>query len=147
MAQGFNKEEDIDYKETFAPIARLETIRMLLTYACYNCFILYQMDVKSAFLIGYILEEVYVAWPPSFQNHMYLNYVYKLKKALYCLKQTSIVWYDRLSKFLISNGFSIGKADTTLFIKKKKGWYYSCSNLGRWHYIWCYYWFSLWGIF
>ena len=61
VAQGFNQEEGIDYEETFAPVARLESIRMLLAYACYKDFILYQMDVKSAFLDGYILEEVYVA--------------------------------------------------------------------------------------
>ena len=66
VAQSFNQEEGIDYEETFAPVARLESIRMLLAYACYKDFILYQMDVKSAFLNGYILEEVYVAQPPSF---------------------------------------------------------------------------------
>ena len=75
------------YEETFAPVVRLESIRMLLAYACYKDFILYQMDVKSSFLNGYILEEVYVAQPPDFQNHLYPDYVYKLKKVLYGLKQ------------------------------------------------------------
>ena len=77
------------------------------------------MDVKSAFLNGYILEEVYVKQPPGFQNHKYLDHVFKLKNALYGLKQAPRAWYDRLSKFLISNDFSIGKADTVLFIKVK----------------------------
>ena len=82
------------------------------------------MDVKSVFLNGYIFQEVYVAQPLNFQNHLYLDYVYKLKKALYGLKQALRAWYDRLSTlffffFYISNGFSMGKTDTTLFIKKK----------------------------
>ena len=104
VAQGFNQEESIDYEETFSPAARLESIRMLLAYACYKDFILYQMDIKNAFLNGYILEEIYVAQPPSFQNHMYLNHVYKLKKAFYGLKQAPRAWYGRLGEFLISNG-------------------------------------------
>lgn len=119
VAQGFNQEEGIDYDETFAPVARLESIRMLLAFACYKDFILYQMDVKSAFLNGYIMEEVYVEQPPGFINHEYPDFVFKLKKALYGLKQAPRAWYERLSKFLISKGFSMGKADTTLFIKTK----------------------------
>ena len=119
VAQGYNQEEGIDYEETFAPVARLESIRMLLAFASHKEFILYQMDVKSAFLNGYIVEEVYVEQPPGFQDHKYLDYVFKLKKALYGLKQAPRAWYDRLSKFLLQNGFSIGKVDTTLFTKTK----------------------------
>ena len=119
VAQGYNQEEGIDYEETFAPVARLESIRMLLAFACHKNFVLYQMDVKSAFLNGYIMEEVYVSQPPGFQDHKHPNHVYKLKKALYGLKQAPRAWYDRLSTFLISNGFSMGKADNTLFIKRK----------------------------
>ena len=119
VAQGFNQEEGIDYEETFAPVARLESIRMLLAFACHKGFTLFQMDVKSAFLNGYILEEVYVEQPPGFQNHKYPDHVFKLKKALYGLKQAPRAWYDRLSKFLILNDFSMEKADTTLFIKVK----------------------------
>ena len=73
MAQYFNQEEGIDYEQTFAPVARLESIRMLLAYECYKYFILYQIDVKSVFLNGYILEEIYVSQSPGFQNHKYLN--------------------------------------------------------------------------
>ncbi|KAH9751651.1 Integrase catalytic domain-containing protein [Citrus sinensis] len=119
VAQGYNQEEGIDFDETFGPVARLESIRMLLAYACHKDFILYQMDVKSAFLNGYILEEVYVKQPPGFENEKFPNHVYKLLKALYGLKQAPRAWYDRLKNFLLENDFSIGKADTTLFVKHK----------------------------
>ncbi|KAK2382297.1 putative mitochondrial protein [Trifolium repens] len=119
VAQGYNQEEGIDYEETYAPVARLEAIRLLLAYACNMNFKLYQMDVKSAFLNGYISEEVYVKQPPGFENHEHPDYVFKLKRALYGLKQAPRAWYDRLSKFLIKNGYSRGKVDTTLFIKRK----------------------------
>ena len=120
VAQGYCQEEDIDYEETFAPVARLEAIRMLLAFASYKNFVLYQMDVKSAFLNGYIMEEVYVAQPPGFENVEFSRHVYKLKKALYGLKQAPRAWYDRLSNFLIGNDFKMGKLDTTLFIKIKE---------------------------
>nr|CAN70899.1 hypothetical protein VITISV_022769 [Vitis vinifera] len=88
IAQGFNQEEGIDYEETFALVARLEAIRMLLAFACFNDFILYQMDVKSALLNGFINEEVHVEQPPGFQSFNFPNHVFKLKKAFYGLKQT-----------------------------------------------------------
>ncbi|KAH9725866.1 hypothetical protein KPL70_008032 [Citrus sinensis] len=119
VAQGYNQEEGIDFDETFAPVARLESIRMLLAYACHKDFILYQMDVKSAFLNGYILEEVYVKQPPGFENEKFPNHVYKLLKALYGLKQAPRAWYDRLKNFLLENDFFMGKTDTTLFVKHK----------------------------
>ncbi|KAH9685791.1 hypothetical protein KPL70_014095 [Citrus sinensis] len=119
VAQGYNQEEGIDFDETFAPVARLESIRMLLAFACHKDFILFQMDVKSAFLNGYIMEEVYVKQPPGFENEKFPNHVYKLLKALYGLKQAPRAWYDRLKNFLLENDFSMGKADTTLFVKHK----------------------------
>ncbi|KAH9670992.1 CCHC-type domain-containing protein [Citrus sinensis] len=119
VAQGYNQEEGIDFDETFAPVARLESIRTLLVYACHKDFILYQMDVKSAFLNGYIMEEVYVKQPPGFENEKFPDHVYKLSKALYGLKQAPRAWYDRLKIFLLDNDFSMGKADTTLFVKHK----------------------------
>ncbi|KAH9680653.1 Integrase catalytic domain-containing protein [Citrus sinensis] len=119
VAQGYNQEEGIDFDETFAPVARLESIRMLLAYACHKDFILYQMDVNSAFLNGYIMEEVYVKQPPGFENEKFPDHVYKLSKALYGLKQAPRAWYDRLKNFLLDNDFSMGKADTTLFVKHK----------------------------
>ncbi|GKB80080.1 retrovirus-related pol polyprotein from transposon TNT 1-94 [Tanacetum coccineum] len=92
VAQGYNQQEGIDYDKTYAPVARLESIRILLAIACANDFKLYQMDVKSAFLNGFINEEVYVAQPPGFIDFQKPNYVYKLKKALYGLKQAPKAW-------------------------------------------------------
>ncbi|GKB31877.1 retrovirus-related pol polyprotein from transposon TNT 1-94 [Tanacetum coccineum] len=118
VAQGYNQQEGIDYDETYAPVARLESIRILLAYAL--DFKLYQMDVKSAFLNGFINEEVYVmAKPLGFIDFAKPNYVYKLKKALYGLKQALKAWYDRLKAFLIKHNYSIGMVDNTLFTKKK----------------------------
>ena len=88
----------IDYEETYAPVARLEAIRMLLVFASIMYFKLYQMDVKSVFLNGFIQEEIYVDQPPGFENSEKSNHVFKLKKALYCLKQAPWAWYERLSK-------------------------------------------------
>ncbi|KAI3673186.1 hypothetical protein L6452_39302 [Arctium lappa] len=120
VAQGYRQEEGIDYDETFAPVARLEAIRLFLAYAVYKNFIVYQMDVKSAFLNGKLNEEVYVEQPPGFYDPKYPNYVYKLDKALYSLKQAPRTWYDTLSSFLISEKFERGKIDNTLFFKKIK---------------------------
>ncbi|GJT92196.1 copia protein [Tanacetum coccineum] len=100
-------------------IARLESIRILLAYACALDFKLYQMDVKSAFLNSFINEEVYVAQPPGFIDFAKPNYVYRLKKALYGLKQAPKAWYNRLKAFLIKHDYSIGMVDNTLFTKKK----------------------------
>ena len=119
VAQGFNQEEGINYKETFAPVARLEAIRMLLAFACFKDFVLYQMDVISAFLNGFINEEVYVEQLPGFQSFNFPNHVFRLKKTLYGLKQAPRTWYERLSNFFLKKGFKIGKTDTTLFIKTK----------------------------
>ncbi|CAN1335388.1 Retrovirus-related Pol polyprotein from transposon TNT 1-94 [Linum perenne] len=120
VAQGYNQEEGIDYDETFAPVARMEAIRLLCAFASINHFILFQMDVKSAFLNGFIKEEVYVAQPPGFEDPHFPNHVFRLKKALYGLKQAPRAWYDRLTQFLTSDGFSRGQVDTTLFIKRTK---------------------------
>ncbi|GJY22749.1 retrovirus-related pol polyprotein from transposon TNT 1-94 [Tanacetum coccineum] len=120
VAQGYNRQEGIDYDETYAPVARLESIRILLAIACVNDFKLYQMDVKSAFLNGFINEEVYVAQPSGFIDFQKPNYVYKLKKALYGLKQAPKAWYDRLKAFLIKHEYSMGMVDNTLFTKKSK---------------------------
>jgi hypothetical protein len=117
VAKGYSQVEGLDFGETYAPIARLESIRILLSYATYHGFKLYQMDVKSAFLNGPIKEEVYVEQPPGFEDSEYPNHVYKLSKALYGLKQAPRAWYECLRDFLITNGFKVGKADPTLFTK------------------------------
>jgi hypothetical protein len=117
VAKGYSQVEGLDFGETYAPIARLESIRILLAYATYHGFKLYQMDVKSAFLNGPIKEEVYVEQPPGFEDSEYPNHVYKLSKALYGLKQAPRAWYECLRDFLITNGFKVRKADPTLFTK------------------------------
>jgi hypothetical protein len=116
--QGYTQVEGLDFGETYAPVARLEAIRILLVYAYTHNIKLYQMNVKSAFLNGYINEEVYVEQPPSFEDYKKANCVYKLKRALYGLKQAPRVWYKRLRDFLLSKGFIMGKVNTTLFTKK-----------------------------
>ncbi|GKC68458.1 retrovirus-related pol polyprotein from transposon TNT 1-94 [Tanacetum coccineum] len=117
---GYNQQEGIDFDETYAPVARLESIRILLAYACAHDFKLYQMDVKSAFLNSFTNEEVFVAQPPGFIDFEKPNHVFKLKKALYGLKQASKAWYNRLKAFLINHNYTMGLVDNTLFTKKRK---------------------------
>jgi hypothetical protein len=117
VAKGYSLVEGFDFDETYAPVARLESIHMLLVYATYHAFKLYQMDVKSAFLNGPIKEEVYFEQPPGFEDSEYPSHVYKLSKALYGLKQAPIAWYECLRDFLTTNGFKVGKANHTLFTK------------------------------
>ncbi|GJS55855.1 retrovirus-related pol polyprotein from transposon TNT 1-94 [Tanacetum coccineum] len=119
VAQRYNQQEGIDYDETYAPVARLESIRILLAYACALDFKLFEMGVKNAFLNGFINEEVYLAQPPGFIDFAKPNHVYRLKKALYGLKQAPKAWYDRLKAFLIKHDYTMGMVDNTLFTKKK----------------------------
>nr|GEV27651.1 retrovirus-related Pol polyprotein from transposon TNT 1-94 [Tanacetum cinerariifolium] len=120
VAQGYNQQEGIYYDETYTPVARLESIRILLGIACTNDFKLYQMDVNSAFLNGFINKKFYVAQPSGFIDFEKPNYAYKLKKALYDLKQAPKAWYDRLKAFLLKHKYSIGMVYNTLFTKKFK---------------------------
>ncbi|GJV62686.1 putative ribonuclease H-like domain-containing protein [Tanacetum coccineum] len=120
VAQGHRQEEGIDYDEVFAPVARIEAIRIFLAFASYMGFIVYQMDVKSAFLYGKIDEEVYVSQPPGFLDPKHPQKVYKVVKALYGLHQAPRAWYATLSTFLLQNGYRRGTIDKTLFIKKDK---------------------------
>ncbi|KAK0595647.1 hypothetical protein LWI29_008688 [Acer saccharum] len=117
VAQGYTQVEGVDFDETFAPVARLESIRLLLSIACIKKFKLFQMDVKSAFLNGYLQEEVYVEQPKGFVDPHSPNHVFKLKKALYGLKQAPRAWYDRLTQYLVDNQYRRGGIDRTLFIK------------------------------
>jgi len=80
VTKGYNQEEGIDYDETFAPVARLEVVRLLLAFACMNGFKLFQMDVKIAFLNGIVNEEIFVSQPTGFEDYLYSNHVYKFKK-------------------------------------------------------------------
>ncbi|GJT77541.1 putative ribonuclease H-like domain-containing protein [Tanacetum coccineum] len=121
VAQGYTQAKGIDYDKVFAPVARIEAIRLFLAYALFMGFIVYQIDVKSAFLYGTIEEEVYVCQPPGFENPHFPNKMYRVEKALYGLHQAPRAWYETLSTYLIENGFRIGIIDKTLFIKKDKG--------------------------
>ncbi|GJZ94208.1 putative ribonuclease H-like domain-containing protein, partial [Tanacetum coccineum] len=121
VAQGYTQEEGIDYDEVFALVARIEAIRLFLAYASFMGFIVYQMDVKSAFLYGTIEEEVYVCQPPGFEDPQFPDKVYKVEKALYGLHQAPRAWYETLSTYLFANRFRRGTIDMTLFIKKDKG--------------------------
>jgi hypothetical protein len=126
VAQGYSQVEGIDYGETFAPVARLESIHMLLAYASHHDFKLQQMDVKSAFLNGPLNELVYVKQPPEFEDPKFPNHVYKLDKALYGLKQAPRAWYEHLTELLQDRGFEIGIIDPTLFTKRVKGDLFIC---------------------
>ncbi|GJW69014.1 putative ribonuclease H-like domain-containing protein [Tanacetum coccineum] len=120
VAKGNTQEEGIDYDEVFAPVARIEVIRLFLAYALFKDFVVYQMDVKSAFLYGKIKEEVYVCQPPGFEDPDFPDRVYKVEKALYGLHQAPRAWYETLSTYLLDNGFQRGKIDKTLFIRRVK---------------------------
>nr|GEX51280.1 hypothetical protein [Tanacetum cinerariifolium] len=109
------QEEGIDFEESFAPVARLEAVRIFIAYAAHKSFLIYQMDMKTVFLNSPLKEEVYVAQPDGFVNPDHLEKVYRLRKALYGLKKAPRAWYDELSKFLTSKGFTKGTIDPTLF--------------------------------
>ncbi|GKD37132.1 putative ribonuclease H-like domain-containing protein, partial [Tanacetum coccineum] len=120
VAQEYTQEEGIDYAEVFAPVARIEAIRLLLAYASFKDFVVYQMDVKSSFLYGKIEKEVYVCQPPGFEDPDFPGRVYKLEKALYGLHQAPRAWYETFSTYLLDNGFQRGNIDKTLFIRRDK---------------------------
>nr|GEU60112.1 copia protein [Tanacetum cinerariifolium] len=102
---GYSQQEGIDYNETFAPVARIEAIRLFLAYAAHKDFTVFQMDVKTTFLNGILKEEVYVGQPSGFVSKQYPDHVYAHNKALYGLKQAPRAWYDVLSQFLINSDF------------------------------------------
>ncbi|GJS74069.1 retrovirus-related pol polyprotein from transposon TNT 1-94 [Tanacetum coccineum] len=118
VAQGFRQEEGIDLEESFAPVAIIEAIRIFIENAAHKNMTIYQIDVKTAFLNGELKKEVYVSQPEGFVDQDNPSHVYKLKKALYGLKQAPRAWYDMLSSFLISQHFSKGAVDLTLFTRQ-----------------------------
>ena len=129
VAQGYSQVEEVDFDETFAHVACMESIRVLLALACHLKFKLYQMDVKTAFLNGFLKEDVYVAQPKGFIDPQFPYHVLYLKKALYGLKQALRAWNDRLTQYLVSHGFTRGQVDQTLFIKRGERRVNSCSSL------------------
>ncbi|GKE51675.1 putative ribonuclease H-like domain-containing protein [Tanacetum coccineum] len=118
VTQGYTQEEGIDYDEVFAPVARIEAIRLFLAYASFKDFVVYQMDVKSAFLYGKIEKEVYVCQPLGFEDPEFPDRVYKVEKALYGLHQAPRAWYETLSTYLLDNRF---QRDDIIFGSTKKG--------------------------
>ncbi|GKD99500.1 putative ribonuclease H-like domain-containing protein [Tanacetum coccineum] len=121
VSQGYIQEEGIDYDEVFTPVARIEATRLFLAYASFKDFVVYQMDIKSAFLYGKTEEEVYVCQPPRFEDPDFPGRVYKVEKALYGLHQAPRAWYETLSTYLLENRFQRGQIDKTLFIKGGQG--------------------------
>nr|GEW40412.1 retrovirus-related Pol polyprotein from transposon TNT 1-94 [Tanacetum cinerariifolium] len=118
VVRGYRQEEGIDFEESFAPVSRMEAIRIFLAYAAHKSFTMFQMDVKTVFLQGSLKEDVYVCQPEGFIDADHPSHVYKLKKALYGLKQAPRAWYDELSKFILQNHFFKGTIDPTLFIRR-----------------------------
>ncbi|GKA12035.1 retrovirus-related pol polyprotein from transposon TNT 1-94 [Tanacetum coccineum] len=118
VAKGYRQEEGIDFEESFAPVARIEAIRIFITNVANKNMTIYQMDVKTAFLNGELKEEVYVYQPEGFVDPDHPTHVYRLKKALYGLKQAPRAWYNTLSWFFLDNKFSKGAVDLTLFTQK-----------------------------
>nr|GEY40901.1 hypothetical protein [Tanacetum cinerariifolium] len=121
VTQGHTQEDGMDYEELFATVSRIEAIKLFLAYASFMGFMVYQMDVKSAFLYGTIEEEVYVCQPIGFKDPDSPNKVYKVVKALNGLHQAPRAWYETLANYLLENGFQREFIDQTLFIKKQKG--------------------------
>ena len=120
VAKGFSQQYGVDYNETFAPVARLDTVRTILAISTQNDWKVYQMDVKITFLNGFIDEEVYVKQPPSYEVSGHENKVYKLNKALYGLKQAPRAWYKRIDSYMISNQFNRSNNEPTLYVKTNK---------------------------
>ena len=121
VAKGYCQQYGIDYAEVFAPVARLDTIRLVISLAAQKSWVIYQLDVKSAFLHGKINEEVFVDQPPGYEQKGHESKVYQLKKALYGLKQAPRAWYSRIEAYFIKEGFTKCPYEHTLFIKTAGG--------------------------
>ncbi|KAE8676439.1 hypothetical protein F3Y22_tig00111614pilonHSYRG00169 [Hibiscus syriacus] len=121
VARGFSQQYGLDYDETFSPVAKLTTVRVLLALAANKDWNLWQMDVKNAFLHGELDREIYMTQPMGFQSQDHPEYVCKLRKALYGLKQVPRAWYGKIAEFLTKSGYSVTPADSSLFVKANEG--------------------------
>jgi hypothetical protein len=118
LAQGYSQAEGINFDETFALVTHLELVCILLRFTYHQNFKLYQMHMKSAFLNEILQEEIYVEQYKGFTNYLFPDHVYKLKKTLNGLKQTSLTWFEWLTKYMLDNCFQRGYIIRTLFIRK-----------------------------
>jgi hypothetical protein len=116
VARGFTQQEGIDYSETFSPVIKHATVRLVFSIAVSCGWKIHQLDIHNAFLNGVLDKEVYMKQPPSFVDSALPSYVCRLHKSLYGLKQAPQAWYTRLNDFLLSIGFCASKVDTSLFI-------------------------------
>lgn len=116
VAQGFSQVPGLDFTTTFSPVVKASTVRVVLALAVINKWALHQLDVKNAFLNGFITETVYMEQPPGNVNSQFPTHVCRLRKALYGLKQAPRAWFHRLSSFLTTLGFVCGRADTSSFV-------------------------------
>jgi len=120
VAKGFNQEEGVDYNSTYSPVIRMNTVRTIISIAVTNGWQLRQLDIKNAFLNGYLNETVYMKQPTGYQDKEYPNHVCLLHKALYGLKQAPRAWYSSLQNFLTDKEFTSSKTDSSLFVKIKE---------------------------
>jgi len=120
MAKGYTQYYGVDYQETFASVAKLNTVRILLSLATNQDWPLLQFDVKNALLHGEISEEIYMDSPPGMTDSIGMK-VCKLKKALYGLKQSPRAWFGRFTKSMKAFGYRASNFDHTLFLKRGKG--------------------------
>lgn len=121
VVKGYAQEYGVDYTEVFAPVARMDTVRMIIAVAAQRGWNIYQLDVKSAFLHGELKEDVFVEQPQGYEVARKENMVYKLHKALYGLKQAPRAWFSRIESYFIKEGFVSSSSEQTLFIKRKGG--------------------------
>ena len=121
VARGFSQQDGLDYDETFSPVAKTITVRVLIAFAASKCWRLWQMDVKNAFLHGEIDRDISMEQPGGFESKRHQDHVYKLKKAFYGLKQAPRTWYGKIVEFLVQSELSVAPADSSLFVKFQEG--------------------------
>jgi hypothetical protein len=118
VAKGYAQTHGIDYEETFAPIAKMATVKAVIVVATSKGWVLHPMDVKNVFLHGELQEEVYLDKPPRYEDMSHPNYVCRLRKALYGLKQAPRAWHDKIAEYLVTIRFRMSNADHSFYVRK-----------------------------
>ncbi|KAK3003520.1 hypothetical protein RJ639_018195 [Escallonia herrerae] len=121
VARGFSQHYGLDYEETFSPIAKMVTVRTIISLAAYKGWKLWQLDVKNAFLYGELDRDVFMEQPQGFVSKQFPHYVFRLKKALYGLKQAPRAWYGKIAQYLTFCGFKVSESDCSMFVKLESG--------------------------